>query len=153
MLEMSSEIPVLFSGFPQISSGSPRNCNILKSFPSLVWPDSRPSQPRAAVIFTQMESCTGMGKMATVQAQILRCLYIIFLVNTVKEVRPDITRTVVFKNDERKIVKVLVDFGKVYANSETHGPRKKEGKQQQQTFFFLESAGFIQFVCAILVKN
>jgi hypothetical protein len=37
---------------------------------TVVWPDSRPGEQRAAVIFTQMKRCTGMGKMATVQAQI-----------------------------------------------------------------------------------
>lgn len=87
-----------------------------------------------------------MGKMATVQAQIkdveiLRSLYIIVPVNTAKQVRPDVTRTGVFQNDERKIVEILVDFDKVHVNVETHGLRKNEGKH------FLFSISLLYSIC------
>jgi hypothetical protein len=50
-----------------------------------------------------------------------------------KEVGPDVTRTGIFQNDERKIVEVLVDFDKVHANVEAHGLEKKK----KNVFFVL----------------
>ena len=85
-----------------------------------------------------MERCTWMEEMAAIEAQIQSVevfwnLYINVPVNTMKEVGPDVTRTGIFQNDERKIVEVLVDFDKVHANVEAHGLEKKK----KNVFFVL----------------
>ncbi len=80
-----------------------------------------------------------MEEVAAIEAQIqgvevLWNLYIIVPVDTMKKVGPDITRTGVFQNDERKIVEALVDFDIVHANVEAHVLEKK-----RKVFWFYKS--------------